>query len=64
MDRYEILEVNLDRNEYIWLQLDSNPEPLSSETNAQPFGQTETRTWHDKNIQKNIFVLSFLTFDH
>ena len=24
-----------------WLQLDSNPEPLSSETNTQPFGQTD-----------------------
>ena len=23
-----------------WLQLDSNPEPLRSETNTQPFGQT------------------------
>ena len=23
-----------------WLQLNSNPEPLSSETNTQPFGQT------------------------
>ena len=23
-----------------WLQLDSNPEPLSSSTNSQPFGQT------------------------
>ena len=22
-----------------WLQLDSNPEPLSSEKNTQPFGQ-------------------------
>ena len=30
--------------------LDLNPEPLSS-TNTQPFGHSETRTWHNKNIQ-------------
>ena len=24
-----------------WLQLDSNPEPLSSQTNTQSFGQTD-----------------------
>ena len=38
-----ILE-SVDTTEYIinkhYIKLDSNPEPLSSETNTQPFGQT------------------------
>ena len=31
-----------------WLQLDSNPEPLSS---FRVWIHSEMRTWHDKNIQ-------------
>ena len=50
-----------------WLQLDSNPEPLSSLMNTQPFGQpghykvwihSETRTWHDKNIQSDLLLVT------
>ena len=29
------------------LQLDSNPEPLSSYTNTQPFGQTSSKEFLD-----------------
>ena len=34
-----------------WLQLDSNPEPISSLTNTQPFGQTghERANWSRTN---------------
>ena len=51
-----------------WLQLGSNPEPLISLTNTQPFGQTvvwihsETPTWHDKNIQSHVFCSIFFDF--
>ena len=56
-----ILSCFLWKDNIFWRQLNSNPEPLSFWTNTQPFGQTglwihsETRTWHDKNIQSMFF---------
>ena len=45
-----------------WLQLESNPEPLISETNTQPFGQTgETIELRLSNYLYGVFDCMFLS---
>ena len=56
MSRNSLLKTGAKSEVFKWLQLDSNPQPLSSQTNTQPFGQTSP-----KRICSWVTVLIILT---